>query len=515
MAFRNKSILLVVLALPAAAQQTCERLGSLTLPGITITLAERVAAGSFTPPGARAAVTVPAFCRVAGTITPEVHFELWLPAAWNRKLLTAGNGGLAGTINYNAMLEPLRRGYASSSTDTGHVADTDAHWAQGHMERVIDFAHRAVHVTTQADKAIIRAFYGSAAEQAYFSGCSQGGLEALTEAQRYPNDYDGIIAGDPANYWTHLYAGGHLWIAQATLTDPATYIPTTKLPAIGEAVYAACDSLDGIQDGILNDPRLCHFDPSVLLCKSGDAPTCLTQPQVEAIRKIYQGARTSDGEQIFPGIMPGGEAGQGGWSTWITGTDPGRGSHFTLGFPALKNIVFENPDWDFRTFRFDRTQGFDSDVDFLDQKMGPIINNVNPDLRVFQANGGKLIQYHGWADPDISPINSINYYQSVVQFMNRDGHGLSETQSFYRLFMVPGMFHCNGGPGPNTFDALAALEQWTERGSAPEKMIATHATNGAVDRTRPLCPYPQEAQWKGAGSTDQADNFACALPKVP
>ena len=235
--------------------------------------------------------------------------------------------------------------------------------------------------------------------------------------------------------------------------------------------------------------------------------------QADGVRKIYQGARTSDGEQIFPGIMPGGEAGQGGWSTWITGTDPGRGSHFTLGFPALKNIVFENPDWDFRTFRFDRTQGFDSDVDFLDQKMGPIINNINPDLRTFQANGGKLIQYHGWADPDISPVNSINYYQSVVQFMDRDGHGLSETKNFYRLFMVPGMFHCQGGPGPNTFDALAALEQWKEKGAAPEKMVATHVSNGAVDRSRPLCPYPQEAQWKGSGSTDQADSFACALPK--
>jgi len=515
MAFSTRSILLVALVLPVFAQQPCERLSSLNLPGVTITLAQAVPAGSFTPPAARAAVNVPAFCRVAGTVTPEVHFEIWMPSAWNKKLLTAGNGGLAGTINYTAMLDPLRRGYAASSTDTGHVADNDAHWAQGHMQRVIDFAHRAVHVTTQADKAIIRAFYGAALEHSYFSGCSQGGLEAFAEAQRYPRDYDGIIAGDPANYWTHLYAGGHLWIAQATMTDPASYIPSTKLQMISDAVYAACDSLDGIKDGILNDPRRCHVDPSVLLCKSGDAPTCLTSSQVEAVRKIYQGARTSDGDQIFPGIMPGGEAGAGGWSTWITGTDPGRGSHMTLGFPALKNIVFENPDWDFRTFRFDRVQGFDSDVDFLDYKMGPIINNINPDLRAFQANGGKLIQYHGWADPDISPLNSINYYQNVVQFMDRNGRGLSETKNFYRLFMVPGMYHCNGGPGPNTFDALTVLEQWKEKGTAPDRIVAAHATNGTVDRTRPLCPYPQEAQWKGSGSTDQADNFVCALPKVP
>jgi feruloyl esterase len=422
MVFRNKSILLAALALPAGAQQPCERLSSLRLPGVTVTLAQSVAEGWFTPPAARAAARVPAFCRVAGTIRPEVRFELWMPMAWNKKLLTAGNGGLAGTINYTAMLDPLRRSYASSSTDTGHVADTDGHWAQGHMERVIDFAHRAVHVTTQADKAIIQAFYSSGPEHSYFNGCSQGGLEALTEAQRYPRDYDGIVAGDPANYWTHLYAGGHLWIAQATLADPASYIPSTTLRTIGDAVYATCDSLDGIKDGILNDPRRCYFDPSVLLCRNGDALNCLTPPQLDAVKKIYQGARTSDGEQIFPGILPGGEAGQGGWSTWIAGTDPGRGAHFTLGFPALKNIVFQNPDWDFRTFRLDRTQGFDSDLDFLDATIGPIINNVNPDLNAFRANGGKLIQYHGWADPDISPLSSINYYQSVVQFMNRDGY---------------------------------------------------------------------------------------------
>ena len=236
---------------------------------------------------------------------------------------------------------------------------------------------------------------------------------------------------------------------------------------------------------------------------------------MEAVKKIYQGARTSDGEQIFPGIMPGSEAGQGGWSTWITGTDPGRGSHFTLGFPALKNIVFENPDWDFRTFRFDRTQGFDSDVDFMDAKMGPIINNINPDLRAFQANGGKLIQYHGWADPDISPINSINYYQSVVQFMDRDGPRSERDQEFLSPVHGARNVPLPRRPGPEYLRRANALEQWKEKGAAPEKMVATHVTNGNVDRSRPLCPYPQEAQWKGSGSTDQADNFVCALPKIP
>jgi feruloyl esterase len=234
---------------------------------------------------------------------------------------------------------------------------------------------------------------------------------------------------------------------------------------------------------------------------------------VEAVKKIYQGARTADGEQIFPGIMPGGEDGAGGWSAWITGTAPGTGSHMTLGLPFLRHILFENPDWDYRTFRFDRVQGIASDVDFMDDKLGTMFNYINPDLRTFQAHGGKLIQYHGWSDPDISPLNSINYYESVVHLMDRaGGHGLTETKNFYRLYMVPGMQHCNGGPGTSSFDMVDALDQWVDHGKAPEQIIAAHLTGGQVDRTRPLCPYPQEAQWKGTGSTDKAENFVCVAP---
>jgi feruloyl esterase len=516
------SVLLPALScnsLSAASQRPCRSLAELALPGVKITLAALVPAGSFVlpeGPSGRAPVSLPAFCRVAGVIRPEIRFEVWMPLNWNHKLLAVGNGGLAGTINYKAMLSPLRRGYATGSTDTGHVADTDGHWAQGHMQRVIDFAHRAVHVMTQADKAIAEAYYGASPRYSYFSGCSQGGQEALAEAQRYPSDYDGIIAGDPANYWTHLEIGAHLWITLATQKDPASYIPPAKLPALGDAVIRACDALDGIRDGLIEDPRRCHFDPSTLLCRNGDAPTCLTAPQVAAVEKIYQGARTADGEQIFPGLMPGSETGPGGWDTWITGTAPGKGGHTSLGLPFLRHVAFENPQWDFRSFRFDRRPGFDSDVDFVDHKLGPIFNNVNPDLRAFQAHGGKLIQYHGWADPDISPLNSINYYESVVHFMDRrDRHGLRETSQFYRLFLVPGMHHCNGGPGPNTFDAVTALDEWVGQGSAPSRIVASHLTNGTLDRTRPLCPYPQEAKWKGIGSTGRAENFVCALPAAP
>lgn len=496
----------------AAAQTPCGDLTRLKLPDVTITSATAVAAGPFSVPGGRGgaqSATMPGFCRVAGFVRPEVNFEVWLPVNWNRKFLVVGNGGLAGTISYAAMVAPLQRGYATASTDTGHVADNDAHWAQGHMQRVIDYAHRSIHVTTQAGKGVVKALYGAAAERSYFSGCSNGGQEAMSEVQRYPDDFDGVIAGDPANYPTHLFMGAHLWITQALAGDPEGYVPSSKLPALGAAVYAACDALDGIKDGIIGDPRQCHFDPSALLCKGADAPDCLTEAQVATVKKIYQGGRTSDGQQIFPGILPGGEAGQGGWSTWITGTAPGRGSHSTLGNPFFRNIVFDDPNWDFRTFRFDRTPGFDSDVDFVDDKLGAIFNNMNPDIHAFQAHGGKLIQYHGWADPDISPLNSINYFDSVQE-------KLGDTKSFYRLFMVPGMFHCNGGPGPNSFDTLSALEQWVEQGKAPDRIVAKGGTmpdGTRPDRTRPLCPYPQTAKWSGSGSSDDAANFSCAAPR--
>jgi len=490
----------VLAVTPASAQQACETLTKLTLPGVTISLANSVPAGKFTLPSDNSPVDVPAFCRVAGAVWPEVKFEIWLPMEWNRKLLAVGDGGLAGAINFRQMVEPLEHGYATSSTDTGHEGrGNDASWALGHTERVIDFAHRAVHVTAQADKAIIEAFYGTRATHAYFSGCSQGGQEALMLAQRYPQDFDGIIAGDPANFWTHNQVS-HLWAVAATQGD--SYIPAAKVPAIAAAVNEACDALDGIKDGVLNDPRRCHFDPAVLLCRGSDEPTCLTAAQLEAVKKLYAGP----GEQIYPGLLPGGETGPGGWANWITGSKPGASGHANLGLPFFKYIVFEDPDWDFHSFKWENTPGFDNDVQFLDDKLASIFNATNPDLRPFQTNGGKLIQYHGWSDPDITPLNSINYYESVV-------NATPGTGDFYRLFLVPGMQHCGGGPGTAKFDMIPALEQWVEKNVAPDKIIASHVTaSGAVDRTRPLCPYPQEAQWSGTGSTDQADNFVCALP---
>ncbi len=505
----------LALAVTTFAQQPCENIKNAALPGLTITSATSVPAGSFNLPAARnrnGGVEVPAFCRVAGVIAPEIRFELWMPAQWNRKFVVVGNGGLAGSISYAAMVAPLRQGYATSSTDTGHEGNSnDGSWAAGHFERVVDFAHRSVHALAETDKALVKAFYGNSPAHSYFTGCSAGGMQAMQEAQRYPRDFEGIVAGDPANNWVHHYIGGHLWAALAMTGDG--YIPASKVPLIADAVNNACDALDGIKDGVLNDPRRCHFDPATLACKQGDSPTCLTSAQVEAVRKLWTGVRNADGDQLYPPLMPGGEAGPGGWANWITGTEPGRGGHSNLGIPFFKYIVFEDPNWDYRTFKFDAPAGFDNDVDFADAKVGAMFNAMNPDLSAFKANGGKLIHYHGWSDPDITPLNSVNYYESVAKAMSRGGnHGYRETREFYRLFMVPGMQHCGGGPGPSSFNMLEALDQWVDRGVAPDRIIASHLTNGQVDRTRPLCPYPMEAQWKGTGSTDQAENFVCALP---
>jgi len=514
-------ILLISLALaaPLAAQQSCEALTRLTLPEITIASATAVPTGPFTLPNATRTINAPGFCRVVGTIWPEVNFELWLPNQWNRKFVGVGNGGQAGSISYGAMVEPLLNGYATASTDTGHKSSEPA-WALNHFQRIVDYGYRGTHVMTQAAKAIVAAHYGRNPEHSYFDGCSNGGRQALMEAQRYPGDYDGIIAGDPAADWTHLYTGGHLWVMRAM--DGDGYIPASKIPVLAAAVNKACDALDGIADGVLEDPRRCHFDPKVLACPPGvggpDAPNCFTRAQIAAIRKIWDGARTASGDLIQPGLMPGGEEGPGGWAQWVVGSGPGMGGHAGLGNPGFQYMVFDNPKWDFRTFHYEAPKGFDSDVDFVDHKLGAIMNATDPDLRAFQARGGKLLQYHGWSDPDISPLTSIKYYEKVAQVV---GHGaaanrsIEATADFYRLFLVPGMQHCTGGPGPFSFDKLDVLEQWVEKGRAPDRINAAHVASGRVTRTRPLCAYPRQAVYDGSGSTDDAQNFTCVLPTAP
>ncbi len=290
----------------------------------------------------------------------------------------------------------------------------------------------------------------------------------------------------------HLQVGGN-WIGQAIHRDPATFIPASKLPAISKAVLDACDAADGVVDGVLEDPRTCQFDPDALLCKNGDAPDCLTAPQVAGLKKVYEGATNPrTGAVVFPGYMRGGEA---GWGQWIAGTDvPPRNAQHAISVAFFANFVFDKPDWDWTSFDFDK------DVAYADQKVGAALNHINPDLTAFKQHGGKLLQYHGWSDPAISPQNSVNYFSGVQQKMG-------DTRDFYRLFMMPGMGHCSGGPGPNQFDKMAAITLWVEHGQAPDAIVASRP-----GQTRPLCAYPSIAKYRGAGSTDDAASFVCAAP---
>ena len=513
-----------------AAQQSCESLTSLRLDHASITSAAMLEAAPLkTQPNAffkLPPATVPAHCEVKGMARPtsdsEIKFELWLPpaAAWNGKYFQHGNGGWAGSIPSYTLVTPLARGYAAAATDDGHSGGMipDASFAIGHPEKLIDFGYRAVHETASQSKAILRAFYGTDLAKSYFHGCSDGGREALMEAERYPEDFDGIIAGAPANYWTHHFAG-FVWNEKALHENPASNIPKEKLPAIQKAALAACDTLDGVKDGLLEDPRKCRFDPSVLRCTGADGPDCLTEPQLEALERIYAGPKNPrTGEQIYPGYEPGTEADPTAWSAWIIGP-----VQMMFGNSFFSGAVFENPKWDWRTIDFDR------DLRLADEKAGPVLNSYNPDLRTFRAHGGKLIQYHGWGDAAIAPRDSIAFYEKVQAFLKQYPDPRSDAsqpaQSFYRLFMVPGMGHCGAGTGPNNFgngdiadpnewpqdadhDVVLALDRWVTQGTAPDTLIGT-GRNGTSRITRPLCVYPKIARYKGKGDTNDAASFEC------
>jgi feruloyl esterase len=497
----------------APPHESCASLASIALADTRIKSVEEVDGPSFAPPGAAAINGLPRFCRVAAMTSPAVNFEVWLPLEdWNGKFQGVGNGANAGSIGYPAMATALRRGYATAGTDTGHATSNarDGSWAVGHPELVIDFGYRAVHVTAENAKRIVQAFYRRTPIHSYFMSCSTGGRQALMEAQRFPEDYDGIVAGDPAANWTRFQTGGHLWIALALNKDPESHIPAGKLRLMDDAVNAACDAIDGIKDGVLDDPRQCKFDPRVLACQAGQNPaSCFTPKQVKAVSDIWSGAKTSSGEEVYPAYMRGAEAAAGGWSAYMAGTGPLTGNHWQQADNVLRYMVFENPKWDFRTFDFDK------DVAFALTKLGKTFDAFDPDLTRFRQRDGKLILYHGWNDPSISPLNTINYYESVVALLQGQksrAEAERQAQEFIRLFMVPGMLHCGGGPGPNTFDMLSALESWVEKGRAPERVLASHSTSGVQDRTRPLCVYPKVAVYTGRGSTDDAANFACQAP---
>jgi len=503
------AILLTSLSHPAAQAPAgaCATLASRALPNTTIT-AQEITNGSFAPPGANNAMqNLPPFCRVAGVIAPtaesQIRFEVWMPLAnWNGKLAGVGNGGWAGDISYGPLAEQLRRGYATASTNTGHESGVGlemARFAHDTPERLIDFAYRSHHETAIAAKSLVEAFYGKAADRAYFIGCSSGGYEGLMEAQRFPADYDGIVAGAPANNWTRLMAGDFDGVL-AVLKYPASNLPPGALGMLYRAALAACDSADGVADGVIDDPRRCAFDPATLSCvRHQDGSACLTEPEVEAARRVYDGLKEpGTGTPLYPGLARGSEP------FW-----PHRNpaNPFPIPLSHYKWLVFADPNWDWKTFDWNHPDDLQAHRK-AEAKLAPILNATNPDLREFKRRGGKLLQYHGWNDQLIAPENSINYYESVEKLLG----SAAETQSFYRLFMAPGMTHCGGGTGPNTFDMEAALEQWIERGIAPDRVIATRAINGVVDRSRPLCVYPKVATYTGHGDTNEAASFVCCDP---
>ena len=554
----------LLLATPVAAHAgnaDCEGLAGLSLADTTIATAQAVPAGSFTPPGGTAALTgLPEFCRVAGSIHPtsdsNIGFEVWMPTTtWNGRYGQIGNGGFAGAIPFTSMGPALVRGFATAGTDDGHTGSAlDASWALGHPEKVVDYGNRAVHLTSVISQQIVAAFYGQDANHTYFVGCSDGGREGMVEFQRYPDDFDGWVVGAPAYAQSRLLSG-FVWDEQAINATPASALPNDKLQVLTTAVLASCDAQDGIADGVVADPRQCHFDPGVLQCTGADAPTCLTADQVVAVRKIYAGPRNPrTGLQIYPGFEPGAESDPADWPTWITNPDGAGTTSYQLAFGAgaFKYIVFGDPNYDYRTFNFA------SDFRLAQQKLDPVGSAYNPDLRRFRAAGKKIIHYHGWADTALTPRGSVDYYRAVAAVLGGvplprgqgaiatfieldqllgatppgDEPGLARISDFYRLFMAPGMAHCGGGPGPNSFgqnyalnalsldpqhDVVQAIVDWVENGTAPDRIIATKYSNdvvgaGNVARTRPLCPYPQVAKYAGAGSTDDAANFSCVKP---
>ena len=487
-------------ALPVDA--ACEDVAKLSLPGTTVDSAVLVAAGGFVPPtaagrGAAAQqqqyVKLPAFCRVMLTAKPssdsDIKVEVWLPASgWNGKYQAIGQGGLAGSIPYSDLAEGLAAGYATAGTDTGHVGGS-ADFMPGHPEKLIDFAYRAVHEMAAKGKAVINAHYGKPPAQSYFNGCSGGGRHGLASAQRYPDDFHGILAGAPSWNQARMDAA-RIGVTLTVNRTPDSRIPEGKYPMIHNAVLLACDALDGVKDGVLENPTKCNFDYASLACKGADAPTCLTAPQVESARVLLSPLKDpATGAVLYEGhLVPGAEL---DWGT-LGGEKP-----LPNPLQRVRNFHLKDPKWEFRL------ENVAADVERAAKMDNGLLASNNFNLKPFFDRGGKLLVWHGWSDPQVPTLNSITYYNNVLKTVG------TPAENSIALFLLPGVEHCSGGPGPDRFDRMAAIEQWVGQGKKPARIIASHLTNGKVDRTRPLCPFGQAAKYSGTGSTDDAASFSC------
>jgi len=465
---------------------------------------------------------LPAFCRVVAVARPsadsDIKIEVWMPlTGWNGKFQGVGNGGFAGSIGYAGLAIAVLTGSAGGGTDTGHTGGAgDAGWALGHPEKIVDFGWRGVHTMTELSKTVVQTFYSAAARHSYFSSCSDGGREALMEAQRFPADYDGILAGAPAYNWTSLVSYFAL-LAKELDSSAESYLPASKVPAINAAVLKACQKDE--PSAFLADPQTCHFSPETMVCKGAETDECLTLAQAVSLKAIYASAYSKDGTFVYHGQLPGGELGSGGgWPVWITGAMRGASADAGLSQAYFRDFVYSNPNWDPKSFDLDR------DLKAAEAASAATLDAVNPDLTAFKARGGKLILYHGWNDAAISPLATVDYLKSVQQKM-----GEQQTQEFVRLFLVPGMQHCTGGPGPADFgqwghfnpvldnaanNMTIALEDWVEKGTAPEQVTARGNTdpsgNGkGVAFAQPICAYPKAAVYKGSGDRKEATSYTC------
>lgn len=488
---------LLVCAVPAAAFASGASCGELKLPrhlkGI-ILQQQAVPAGDFKPDAVTTLPALPAFCRVIAALHPvsqsDIRIEVWLPhSGWNGKFLGVGNGGFSGSIAFAALADGLRRGYAAASTNTGHEGSS-GRFALGQPQKVIDFGYRAVHLMTTAGKRLVRDFYARPAQRAYWNGCSAGGRQGLQSAQRYPQDYDGIVAGAPALDWTGR-ASSALRVAAAVRAQADSALDPAAMDALHRGALAACDADDGVVDGVISDPPRCGFDPAALQCTAGQTTACLKPAQVASAKALYASLPNPATGRLLTGLYPGSEK---GWATWA-GTAP-----FTTAVDHFRYVVKGDANWSPAQFRFD------IDAARAEVQDANTINALNPDLGRFLRHG-KLIQYHGWSDPQISPGVSPQYYESVV---SRIGE-LRTLQRSYRLFMVPGMAHCAGGEGADRFDMLSALENWVERGMAPDEIPAHRERDNRIDRTRSLCAWPAVPKHV-QGNADEAKSFRCVMP---
>lgn len=493
----------------------CSELETLVLPDIRIEEAVEVAgkkASTTTSqlggvPDRRATVTV-SHCRVSGVVGDEIRFELLLPDDWNGKFLQRGGGGFVGTVGRGGTYV-VDRGYATVATDTGHQAPGNrAGWARGYPERLVNYGYLAVHRTAETAKAIIREYYGRSAEYSYFSGCSNGGRQGVMEAQRYPEDFDGVVAGAPAHDFTGFMAS-YIYNIQRIFPDPDEIENPVITPdnrrLLQTTILERCDTLDGLKDGILGDPRECDFSVDDLpLCSGEAAPHCLTVRQREAIRAVYDGPRNQDGK-LYPGFPLGGEAEAAVWQNVVTGPNPSLmeafrepSAQYSFGTQGAKHVIFEDPEWDYRGYDF-------STFEHDSARLASVADALDAGLDGFKKAGGKLIVWHGWTDLNISAYTSIDYFEEAEQLD-------ASIRDHFRLFLMPGVFHCGGGPGPDRVDWLTTIEDWVEKDQAPKQPTAYRVADGKIDMARPLCVYPEQAVYTGSGNGKEVGHFKCRVP---